>query len=219
MIKLYGFELSFPVNRVRLCLNAMGLEYELIRINPLAGDTQTEDYRKINPVGKIPAIVDDGFTLFESNAIMKYLCRKYNSEFYPDDIKTQADIDKWLDFTAIHLGNGFGKVLFNKFLAGFVGAEVDEQSLKDGYVFIERFMGSVDRQLATSKFLASDKMTIADFCLLATVDPAEAIEINISDYPNIDAWRQKLLQESFYTDMHKSFIDTFEKFKPLLEQN
>jgi glutathione S-transferase len=216
MIKLYGFELSFPVNRVRLCLNAMEQEYELIGVSPLAGENQTEDYLKISPTGKIPAIDDDGFTLFESNAIMKYLSRKYNSDFYPDHIKAQADVDKWLDFTAIHLANGFGKVLFNKFLADIVGVEVDERSLQDGYAFIERFLGIIDKQLETSAFLAGDEMTIADFCLLATVDPVEALEINMKDYPNVNTWRNKLMQQSFYRDMHSSYAETFEKMRPLL---
>ena len=141
MIKLYGFELSFPVNRVRLCLNAMGKDYEFIRINPLAGENRSDDYLKINPSGKIPAIDDGGFCLSESNAIMRYLCRKYRSEFYPENIEAQANVDKWLDFTAAHLGNGFNKVLFNKYIAGIAGIEVDEQSIKDGYAFIQRFLG------------------------------------------------------------------------------
>jgi len=218
MIKLYGFELSFPVNRVRLCLNAMGIEYEFIRINPLAGDNQTDDYLKINPGAKIPAIDDNGYTLFESNAIMKYLCRKYKSDFYPEAIKAQADVDKWLDYIAIHLGNGYGKVLFNKFLAKLVGADVDEQSLKDGYSFIERYLGIIDKQLAASTFVAGDTMTIADFCLLSTVDPSEAIEIKMNDYPSVKEWQTKLIKESFYTDMHVSFVTTFEELKPSLEK-
>lgn len=213
MIKLYGFELSFPVNRVRMCLNAMGLEYEFVRLNPLAGETQTEDYLKIHPAGKIPSLVDDGFAVFESNAIMKYLCRKYKSDFYPDEITEQAKVDQWLDFTAVHLANGFNKVLFNRILAGVVGAEVDERSLQDGYGFIQRFLGIIDRQLSTSTFLAGGKISIADFCLLATVDPAEVSEVNIADYPHVKAWRDKLMQESFYKQVHNSFGETMEKLK------
>lgn len=216
MIKVYGLELSFPVNRVRLCLNAMDLEYEFVRINPLAGENQTGKYLKINPSGKIPAIDDDGFTLFESNAIMKYLCRKYKSEFYPDDIITQAHVDKWLDFTAFHLGNGFNKVLFNKILAGIVGANVDKRSLQDGYAFIERFLKVIDNQLESSTHLANEAMTIADFCLLATVDPAEVIEINMANYPHVNAWRTRLMQETFYKDVHNSFGETLEKMKALV---
>lgn len=205
MIKLYGFQPSFPVNRVRLCLNAMELEYQLIPINPLAGENQTDEYLKMSPSGKIPALDDDGFALFESNAIMKYLCRKYKSDFYPDDITSQANVDKWLDFTTIHLGNGITKVLFNKIIAGMIDAPVDEQSLADGYSFIERFLGVIDKQLGTSTFLASNSMSIADFCLLATIDPAEVIEVDINNYPNVKAWREKLMQEPFYKKMHNSY--------------
>ena len=211
MIKLYGLELSFPVNRVRLCLNAMGQEYEFIPLNPLAGETQTEEYLKLSPSGKIPAIDDDGFSLFESNTIMRYLCRKYNSDFYPDDITAQADVDKWLDFISAHLANGMGKVLFNKIIAGVIDAPVDEQSMKDGYSFIERFLGVIDKQLASSAYLAGDNMSIADFCLLATIDPAEVIDVDISKYPHIDAWRKKMSSQDFYTKMHNSYAEVLKE--------
>jgi len=191
----------------------MELEYKFVVTNPLAGETQTEEYLKLSPSGKIPAIDDDGFALFESNAIMKYLCRKHKSDFYPSDITAQANVDKWLDFTTIHLGNGIAKVLFNKILAGMVGADVDEQSLKDGYAFIERFLGVIDKQLGTSTYLASNSMTIADFCLLATVDPVDVIDVDISQYPNVDTWREKLMQESFYKKVHNSYGETMEKVK------
>jgi glutathione S-transferase len=191
----------------------MKLEYEFIEVNPLAGENKTEEYLKVNPGGKIPAIDDDGFTLCESNAIMKYLCRKHKSDFYPDEIKAQAEVDKWLDFTAIHIANGFGKVLFNKVLAGMVGATVDEQSLKDGYGFIERFLGTIDKQLETSAFLAGETMTIADFCLLGTVDGAEVVDVDMSQYPKLNAWRNKLMQKRFYKNVHNSFGETLESAK------
>lgn len=211
MIKLYGFQPSFPVNRVRLCLNALELEYQLVPINPLAEENKTEEYLKMSPSGKIPALDDDGFALFESNAIMKYLCRKHKSDFYPNDITSQANVDKWLDFTTIHLGNGIAKVLFNKFIAGIIDAPVDEQSMTDGYAFIERFLTVIDKQLGTSSYLASNSMTIADFCLLATVDPLEVIEVNVNDYPNVKVWREKLMQESFYKKMHNSYAEMLEE--------
>ncbi len=210
MIKLYGFKPSFPVNRVRLCLNAMGVEYEHIPVNPLAGETQTEEYLKMSPSGKVPALDDDGFTVFESNTIMKYLCRKYKSDFYPDDIATQVKVDEWLDFTAMHLGDGIVKVLFNKIVADMIDAPVNEQSLAEGYKFIERFLGVIDQQLGSSTYLAGDSLSIADFCLLATIDPAEVIEVDMNNYPNVKAWRDKLMQEPFYKKMHNTYAETFE---------
>ncbi len=210
MIKLYGLDVSFPVNRVRLCLNAMGQDYEFIRISPIAEETQTDEFLKMSPSGKIPVIDVDGFTLFESNAIMKYLCRKFDSDFYASDYEGQANIDKWLDFTAIHVANGVGKVLFNKFLAPIIEVEVDEQSLEDGKNFINRFFTVVDNQLANSTYLARDTLSIADFCLLATVDPAEAIEVDMSEFPNLDSWQKKLMAEEFYKKMHNSYVQALE---------
>lgn len=210
MIKVYGLGLSFPVNRVRMCLNALGLEYEFVVINPLAGETQTEEYLKMNPSGKIPALDDDGFYLFESNAIMKYLCRKNKSDFYPSDIVEQAHVDKWLDFIGAHLNNGLAKVFFNKIVAGLIEAEVDKKSMEEGYGFLERFMTVIEKQLGTTPYLAGDKMTIADIALLATVDPFEVIDINISDYPNVAAWASKLMKEPFYTKVHGSYKETLD---------
>ena len=208
MLKLYGMELSFPVNRVRFCLNAMGIDYEYIRINPISGETQTEDFLKLSPAGKIPAIDDDGFGLSESNTIMKYIARKHNSDFYPTDIVAQANVDMWLDFIAIHVGNGFGKVIFNKILAPAIDAKVDEQSMQDGYGFITRFLGVIDQQLAKSTYIAGEELSIADFCLLGTVDPAEAIGVDMSEYPHLAAWRNKLMAEDFYKKAHNSYQET-----------
>ncbi|MCG8325094.1 MAG: glutathione S-transferase family protein [Thiotrichales bacterium] len=210
MIKLYGLEISFPVNRVRLCLNAMDLAYEFIQASPLSGDTQTEEYLKMSPAGKIPAIDVEGVTLFESNAIMKYLCRKYDSGFYPADIEAQARVDAWCDFTAIHVANGVGKVLFNKCLAPMLEMDVDEQSLQDGYAFIDRFFGVADQQLGNSTCLAGDQLTIADFGLLATVDPAEVLEVDMSKYPKLAAWQTRLMKEKYYQDMHQSYAATLD---------
>ncbi len=210
MIKLYGIDLSFPVNRVRLCLNALGKEYEFIRTSPLAGDTQSDDYKKLSPSGKIPAIDVDGFTLFESTAIMKYLCRKFESGLYPADIEAQAIVDSWCDFTSVHVANGIGKALFNKILAPIVGVPVDEQSMKDGYAFIDRFFGVANDQLAHSDFLAGNSISIADLSLLATVDPYDVLEVDMSKFPDLQSWQERLSQEAFYQKMHKSYATTLQ---------
>ena len=210
MIKLYGIDVSFPVNRVRLCLNAMGQDYEYIRINPLAGETQTEEYLKMSPAGKIPGIDIDGFQLFESNAIMRYLCKKFDSDLYPADLESQAKVDAWLDFTAIHVSNGIGRVLFNKIVASMIEAEVDERSLQEGYGFIERFFTVVDGQLGNSDYVAGDKLSIAELGLLATIDPSEVLEVDLASYPNLNSWARKLMAEEFYQKMHSSYAAALE---------
>jgi len=77
MLKIYGADLSAPANKVRFVANYLGLEYDYVQIKIREGEHRAEQFLKLNPVGKIPVIDDDGFTLYESNAICKYLCDKY----------------------------------------------------------------------------------------------------------------------------------------------
>ncbi|MEE8263545.1 MAG: glutathione S-transferase N-terminal domain-containing protein, partial [Gammaproteobacteria bacterium] len=103
MLKIYGTDPSSPVNAVRMCANALGLEYEYIQVNMLEGEHKSEKYLALNPVGKVPTIDDDGFTVFESAAIMKYLCRKNDTNYYPQDLFRQAIVDQWLSFVSVHI--------------------------------------------------------------------------------------------------------------------
>ena len=205
MLKIYGHEISLPANKVRMCANALGLEYEYARVDLPAGEHKSDTYLAVHPAGKVPAIDDDGFTLFESDAIMKYLCRKIGSDYYPRDPAKQAKVDQWCSFVSIHINTAIARVGFNKLAAPRMGVDVDERSMADGYRFLEQFLPVIEQQLGKTKFLAGDELTIADFCLLATVDPVELIEIDMKQYPNLSAWRENLRSQDFYQRVHKFY--------------
>jgi glutathione S-transferase len=95
MLTIFGADLSSPANKVRFVANYLGVPYEYRRMNLREGEHKQEWYLKINPVGKIPAMSDGDFNLFESGAICKYLCGKVNSPIYPKDIKQRAIVDQW----------------------------------------------------------------------------------------------------------------------------
>jgi len=205
MLEIYAMEISAPALKVLYTANYLGLKYEQKKLNMQAGEHKKEEYLKIHPAGKVPAINDDGFIVFESNAIMRYLAQKENSDIYPADLKKRAIVDQWLDFASIHIQNGVGRVFWNKMIAPKVGGEVDEASMKCGYEFLERFLPVVDAQLGASQYYAGDQITIADFTLLAHTDPLQAIEIDVSKYPNLAKWREDLTQQDFYQKVHKFF--------------
>ena len=205
MIKLYGFDLSTPSNKVRLCANAIGCAYDYVQLDLPGGDLQTPVHMARHPAGKVPVIEDDGFVLFESDAINKYLCRKHNSDLYPNGLKEQAQVDQWCDFAAIHVGGAMGRVFTNFFIAPRFGMEVDQGSLDFGRAMLDRFLPIVDRQLENSEHMAGAALSIADLSLLAIIDPAETIELDLTRYPALDAWRQRLRTEPFYTAMHKAY--------------
>ncbi|MGE0268116.1 MAG: glutathione S-transferase family protein [Candidatus Omnitrophota bacterium] len=205
MLTIYALDLSSPALKVLYVANALGLKYEKKGVNLGEGEGQKPEYLAIHPAGKVPAIVDGDFKLFESNAIIKYLARTKKSDLYPEDPKQQAVIDQWIDFVSLHIQNGVGRVLWNKIFAPKLGKEVDENSMKCGYEFLSRYLPIVNQQLGKSKYLAGEKLSLADFTLLAHIDPLEAIEVDINQYPNVVKWRESLRTKDFYQKVHKFY--------------
>ena len=131
MLKIYGSDLSSPVNKVRFVANYLGLKYDYIIVKLREGEQNKPEFLRINPVGKIPAIDDDGFCLFESNAICRYLADKNQSAIYPKELKERANVDQWLDFGSMHVGAAVSKVVYNRIFAPMRKIEVDERSIKE----------------------------------------------------------------------------------------
>jgi len=213
MLKIYGADLSSPANKIRMTANALDIDYEYIRVNMRGKENRTMDYLKMHPAGKVPVIDDDGFILFESNAIIKYLAEKdiYPISLYPSGLHQRAVVDQWMDFTTIHVGAAIGRVLFNRVFAPYARVPVDERSMSDGLRFLDRFLPVIDRQLSKNGYLSGDEFSLADISLLATLDPVEAADIDISTYGDIVKWREKLTRKDFYTRCHKSYCDALKR--------
>ncbi len=213
MLQIYGTDLSSPANKVRFVANFIGLKYDYIKVNLRAGEQQKPEFLRLHPAGKVPVINDDGFIVFESNAIIKYLALKNNSPLYPKDIKEQAIVDQWIDFGSHHVGLAMSKVVYNRLFAPMRNVSIDEQSLKDGLAFLDRFLPVVDNQLGKNKFITGNKLTLADINLLAVFDPAEVSNIDLTKYKNITQWRNSLRKESFYTKCHQEYGDALAALK------
>jgi glutathione S-transferase len=100
MIRLWGRTTSSNVMKVLMTLDELALPYERIDAGGAFGRTDTPDYRSMNPLGLVPSIEDNGVRLFESNAIMRYLCNAHApaSPLYPSAPAARAEVDAWLDF-------------------------------------------------------------------------------------------------------------------------
>jgi glutathione S-transferase len=198
-MKIYGIDVSFPTNKVRYVANALGLSYEFVHLMPFSPESEAPDYRAKHPVGKIPVLEeDDGFTIFESNAIIRYLAVSRGSELYPQDLRERAVVDQWMDFASIHIGTAIGRVFWNTIGVKFMNEEPDANSLAAGRGFLERFLPAVDAQIANSAYLLGDSLTLADFATLAPLDPAELIGLDLGAYPNVARWRADMQSRDWY---------------------
>ena len=206
MLKIYGSKISFPCNKVLFVANYLNLDYEFVELNVMAGEHKKPDYLKIHPFGKIPAIDDNGFTLFESNSIIRYFAEKNNSELYPKDLEEKTKVDQWLDFTGQHTNQAMLKVAFNRLFAKNLPMfEYSEDSVQEGLKYLADFLPVIEETIKKNGNLAGTKISVADFSLFATLEPCEAVEIDLSPYPSLAKWRNALKNQDWYTKVFPSF--------------
>ena len=204
-MKIYGHFLSAPSNKVRLAASAIGQAFEYIHVDLTKGEHKTENYLTKNPVGKVPALDDDGFCLFESNAMCRYIADKNNSPLFPKELQARAIVDQWMEFGSHHILTNMGKMLFNKFFAPSMGVEPDLQSMADGEKFLKQYLPVVDEQLSKTAMLTGSEMSLADIVMLAALDPFEMIEFDLAPYENISKWRKNLMSQDFYQSVHTHY--------------
>lgn len=206
MLKVYGHFLSMPTNKVRLCAQYLGLPHEYIHVDLQSGEHLKPEYLEINAAGRVPAIEDGGFTLNQSDAICKYLCALSGpSAFYPADIKEQAEVNQWIDFSSQHVLQAVSRLFFNRVVAKMIGEEVDAASLKTGENMLSRDLPILETQLKGRDYVTGDHMTLADISLVAAIEPSEMCGIDLTPYHNIGKWRERLMGKEFYQRVHKRF--------------
>src|SRR3989454_7315331 len=99
MLVIWGRNNSINVQKVLWCCEEMAIEYKRIDAGAVFGVVNTPEYRSLNPNGLVPTIDDDGFVLWESNAIIRYLAAKHGAgTLWPDDLRQRADADRWMDW-------------------------------------------------------------------------------------------------------------------------
>lgn len=209
MLTLYGTPFSPRVNKLRYVLNHLAIPYTHVPSSPLAGETRTPEFLKMHPAGKIPVIDDDGFYLFESMAIARYLASKSGSSIYPTELKARALVDQWSEFATAHIEGAMLKVFFNRVMVNIpaLGATVDERSLADGLTWLDRYLPIVEQQLTAHNYLVGMDLSLADFVLLSALDPAEALQVSLEAYPRISAWRSALMALPCYTTCYSSYSE------------
>lgn len=183
--------------KASIMLEACRLHYSVHPINILNDEQFAPDFLRISPNNKIPAIVDhDGFdgepvTLFESGAILIYLAEK-TGEFLPSNKRKRLEVLQWLMWQM----GGFGPFLgqahhFNRFAPEPVPYAIGRYNEE-----ARRLWGVLDKQLAGRQFVVDD-LSIADFAILPWANRFEWQQIDLNDFPQVQAWMERMLQLPF----------------------
>mgnify|MGYP003337785080 FL=1 len=120
-MKLYQNPASPPCRRVLATIFHLGLEVELVDVQFHSGQLESPDYRRMNPNGAVPLLDDGGFYLWESTAIMTYLCDKQGAtELYPQHLQKRADVNRWLAWSNAQLGPVTGTLVWENLIKGWL---------------------------------------------------------------------------------------------------
>jgi len=181
MLQFYFHPTPNPF-KVALLLEELETPFELSPVDTFKGEQHAPAYRKINPNGKVPAIVDDGVTVFDSHAILLHLSAKHG-KFVPSAASERAAMLSWLQFVATGLSPFSGQAVHFLHHAPEPLPYARNRYLKE----VERHYRVLDERLETSKYLAGDTYSIADIALWGWANFAGYIfgEKGLSDYPHV----------------------------------
>lgn len=197
MLKIWGRKNSINVQKVLWCCEEIAVEYQRIDAGGDFGIVKTPQYLSLNPNALVPTIEDDGFVLWESNAIVRYLAAKHaTGAFWPNDPKTCAEADRWMDWSS----STFWPALRPLFMAlvRTPTSQLDPQVLEDSRRRTAAALAIVDRHLESRMFLAGDNFTVGDIALGCAVWRWMALPIERPLLPNVQRWFDSLAERPAY---------------------
>ena len=191
MLKIWGRKNSVNVQKVLWCCEEIGIEYERIDAGGEFGIVQTPQYLRLNPNALVPTIDDDGFVLWESHAIVRYLAAKHADRgLWPDDLKVRAEVDQWMDWSS----STFLRVLVPLFL-GLIRTPVDQrdpQVLEDSRLKTVAALAILNSHLETRVFVAGPNFTVSDIALGCAIWRWMALPIERPSSPSVQRWFEAL---------------------------
>ena len=187
MLKIWGRISSINVRKVVLAAQWLGVPFERVDAGLDFGIVHTPEYLAMNPNALVPTIDDDGFRLYESNVIVRYLCAKHGSgSLYPQDLRTRFDAERWMDWQQTTLNPG-GRNAFVQLLR--TPAEKRQQKLVDDSIAAtEPLLRVLDGHLAAQPFMAGASFTMADIPIACEIHRWRGTPVPQIELPHVDRW-------------------------------
>ncbi|NER84136.1 MAG: glutathione S-transferase [Leptolyngbya sp. SIO1D8] len=201
MIQLYGHEMSGNTYKVKLFLAMLGQDYEWIKVDLMAGAHKQPEFLALNPFGQVPVLVDGEVVLADAQAILVYLARQYGGEAWlPTEALPLAQVMRWLSTTAGEIRQGPESTrLYHLFKVASINLERAEQRA----AFI---LAQLNDHLANLDWLELGRPTIADVAVFPYVALAGDGKIDLSRYPHVLAWIERVKHLPNFVGMRS--IDT-----------
>ena len=192
-MKIYWIKAQAP-RRVLALVRHLNIEAELIWLDAKAGALRSPEYAALNPNRKAPTLIDGDTVLWESAAIMAWLCVQKNSDMWPTGNPVeQVEVLRWLSWADSHWSEVLAPFYFEHVVkTTFEIGPPDRESLKDKVAGLNRFARVLDAHLEGRDHVACGRLTIADFQLASMARYWHEAEMPFEPFQNIVRWLDRL---------------------------
>jgi len=187
-VLLHSFFITPNNRKVEAFIKHFDLDVEIHQVNFREKENQSEEFLAMNPMGKVPVLVDGDLNLWESNAILTYLATQFpQTNALPTDPKLRADVDRWLHWQSCHLMPAMGTL------------KTDDDA--DPVTLLMPLFKVLDIQLQDKEYICGE-LSVADFAIAAYTLTKLGRQFDYSDVPNVAAWRDRVAQLKGFVETH-----------------
>ena len=162
MIKIWGRRSAYNVQKVLWTIGELGLAYQHIDAGGSAGGLDQPDFLAMNPHGRIPVLVDDDLTVWESNSIVRYLCANYSRDHLWAEAPAKRSLaERWMDWELATLQPDFLDLFWGFYRTP--EALRDQQKIQHASLRCQKHFALLDAHLAEQAFVAGDAFSMAIF--------------------------------------------------------
>lgn len=191
MLKIWGRLSSVNVQKVVWCADELGLAYERVDVGGKFGGNDTPEYLAMNPNGLVPVLEEDGFVLYESNAIVRYLAAcDPAARLWPRDLRERADVDRWMEWQSTSYTQAMTAIFWQ--LIRTPEAQRDAKAIEASRQKCERLTRILDAHLERREWLAAGRFSTADIVVGCAVHRWLHLPIDHAPCPNVRRWYETL---------------------------
>jgi len=185
-------------------LKLAGADYNIKKFDYFEAEQKSPEYMAVNPNAAFPALIDGDFILWESNAILQYAADKVgNTSVYPTDLKTRADINRWLLWESSSWFGSCYIYLVENCVKPLLGGVTDEGILSNEEENFHKLAGILNARLEKSTFLCGEEPTIADVAVAAPMHLHAWAKLPLGNHANLVRWMTKDIEScSWWKDTH-----------------
>ena len=200
MLKIWGRKTSSNVQKVMWAVGELGLAHERVDVGGAFGKLDTPEYGRMNPNRLVPVLQDGALTMYESNAIVRYLASTHGrGSLAPIDPTMHAKADQWMDWAA----TTFAPVMSGGIFLPLVRTAAKDRNMAAVEAAAKKagdLTAILDAELANSQFLIGPSLTIADIAVGTFLYRYYTLPVERPSRPNVEGWYKRLTGRKAYQE-------------------